>query len=798
MKKNEIITLIMALSTTLAFSQDLTQTVRGTICDTDNQQPLTAAEVLILGTNPLVGTITDENGKFRLEHVPVGRITLQLFYLGYEDRIIPNIEVNSGKEVVLDLHIQESAVQMEEVVVKAYKNKGQALNDMSLVSSRSISPEETRRYAGGFTDPSRLLSSFAGVTSTPDGGNDITVRGNSPKYIQWRVDGVEIPNPYHFDDQNSLGGEGLSVLNNNLLAASDFYTGAFSPEYGDVLSSVMDVKLRTGNNEHFESTIGVGLLGTDLTLEGPFKRGYGGSYLVNYRYSISSLISDLGLVDDSGIVKFQDATFKVVLPTRTAGTFSLFGVGGLSMYSFEDVTPETAAFPDNKTRDRDHRKDYDKGTFLGNVGLNHTRSFRNNSYLKTSFCYSASGIDDKVYQSNPATERILSYNNSLLRSAYSAAGTYHLKLNAKNKIRIGAKYTLTDYDFKQSMLQGDTAHMFTVVDFKEHVGSANGFVSWKHRINDKITLVSGLHYFHLLFNNTGALEPRLALNWKINPSNSLHAGYGKHSTMESVHNYFTRIEMEDGSVAEPNKELDLLKAHHFVLGYEKRFSKNLMAKAELYYQHLYDLPVENNDTSYYATINEGIDFKYVDLVNKGTGKNYGVELTLERFFADKYYFMINASLFNSTYKSLENIERNTAFNNHYLVNVLAGKEFENLGRKDNQTLAINTRLFFGGGKKIIPLLRDSGGNLDVDPENNRYWDYQKAYDTKLDDILQLNLSVSYKFNRPRATHEIFIDLMNVTNNQGRISEYYDESQPGSIGYITQFSFFPILMYRVYF
>ncbi len=798
MKKNEFIILILVLCAKLAFGQDLTQTVRGTILDNDNQKPLVGAEVIILGTNPLVGTITDERGKFRLEDVPLGRITIQLFYMGYEDLIIPNIVVNSGKEVLLDLTLQQSAVQMDELVVKAYKNKGQVFNGMSLVSSRSISPEETRRYAGGFTDPSRLMSNFAGATSTPDGSNDITVRGNSPKYIQWRLDGVEIPNPYHFDDQNSMGGEGLSVLNNNLLAASDFYTGAFSPEYGDVLSSVMDVKLKTGNNEKFESTIGFGLLGTDLTLEGPFKKGYGGSFLVNYRYSISSLISDLGLVDGSGIVKFQDATFKIVLPTWNAGSFSLFGVGGLSMYSFKDVTPETAALPNNKTRDTDHQKDYDKVTFLGNVGLNHSLSFQNKGFLKTSLCYSASGIDDQVFQNDSVSGKVLSFNNRLLRATYSVATSYHLKLNAKNKIKIGTRYTLTDYDFKQNMGQADTSLMFIVVDFKEHIGTVNSFVSWRHRINDQFTVVSGLHYNHVLFNHRGALEPRLALNWQINRSNSIHAGYGKHSTMESVHNYFTRTESEDGSMVEPNRDLDLLKAHHFVLGYEKRFSENLMAKAELYYQHLYDLPVENNDTSYYATINEGIDFKYVDLVNQGTGKNYGVELTLERFFADNYYFMFNASLFNSTYKSLENIERSTAFNNRYLLNVLAGKEFENLGRKDNQTLAINTRLFFGGGKKIIPLLRDSEGNLAVDPDNNNYWDYHKAYDTKLDDIFQLNLSVSYKFNRPRATHEIFIDLMNATNNQGRIYEYYDESQPNSIGYITQFTFFPNLMYRVNF
>jgi hypothetical protein len=129
---------------------------------------------------------------------------------------------------------------------------------------------------------------------------------------------------------------------------------------------------------------------------------------------------------------------------------------------------------------------------------------------------------------------------------------------------------------------------------------------------------------------------------------------------------------------------------------------------------------------------------------------------------------------------------------------LTGKEFRNLGKKDNQTLAINAKVFFEGGQRSIPLLKDAQGNVAVDPEKDRYWDYKKAYNNKLDNIYQLNLSVSYKFNRPKATHEIFLDLMNLTDNKSRMSEYYDESKPNKIGYLTEFGFFPNLMYKLYF
>lgn len=793
-----------------AFSQELTQTVRGKIVDIDNQLPLIGAYVVILGTEPQIGVSTDLNGDYRLENIPVGRITLQLSYIGYEKQTIPNIVVNSGKEVILDFKMQESVFNISEIVITATEDKGQAINEMALVSARSVSAEETSRYAGGVNDPSRIVSSFAGVATAQDGGNNIIVRGNSPKYIQWRLEGVQISNPNHFADQNSAGGS-ISALNNNLLSTSDFYTGAFSPEYGDVLSGVYDIKLRAGNNEKFESTFGFGLLGTDFTVEGPFKKGYGGSYLVNYRYSTASIAGDLGLVDLGGVPNFQDAAFKVQLPTKKAGMFSIFGLGGQSDFVFEDVTPELWHTPGDGSMQADISEDFKKESYLLTVGANHTISVSENSFLKTSISYSSDGINDEIFEiktidifdnnggflRDSVTNKALNFDSRLRNSTYQGALTFKSKLSAKSKLQIGTKYALSAFKFDQSLLQGDVPIRFTVANFNETVGTVRNFVSWKHRLNEDITIVAGVHNMNVLLNKKSTIEPRLAVNWKLNSTNSIHAGYGKHSSMESIHNYFAKVESADGTITQPNEDLGLLKVHHFILGYEKRFTDKLMGKVEVYYQHLYNLPVENIDTSYYATINEGLEFQYVDLVNEGTGKNYGAEVTLERFF-DSYYFMLNGSVYTSKYKSKDGVERNTQYNGNYLVNLLAGKEFDKLGKSKNQTFGINAKVFFGGGKKVIPLLRDAQGNIAVDAENNSFWDYENAYENKIEDIYQVTASVSYKWNKPKATHELFINIDNLTNTKGKLSEYYDASEPNSIGHVTQFGMFPNIMYRVYF
>ena len=811
MKKIFAAAVLVAIFTTGAFGQDFSQTVRGVLTDADSKLPLIGATVLILNSEPVKGTTTNENGVFRLEHVPVGRVDLQFSYLGYDEMTLSNVVVNSGKEVVLNVSLQESISKLNEVVVMANANKGEALNEMAVLSARSISPEQTNRYAGGFNDPSRILSNFAGVTNTQDGSNDIIVRGNSPKYIQWRLEGVEITNPNHFGDQSAVGGS-ISTLNNNMMATSDFFTGAFAPEYGDALSGVYDVKLRAGNNEKFEAVVGLGLLGTDITAEGPFKQGYGGSYLANYRYSTVSLLSDLGLVDLTGVLNFQDAAFKIMLPTQKAGIFSVFGLGGKSSFFLEDVTPALWETPGNNGQKGEITEDYKKGAHLANTGINHTISINAKSHLRTTLAYSNEDIDDDVFESksvklydddgtflrDSVVSRMVNFSSRLQKTTYRAATTWNYKINPKHKLQIGTKYTLFGYEFRQSQLKEESNERLPLVDFKEHIGTLRNFVALKSRLNEKLTIVSGLHNMNVLYNKKSTLEPRFALHWQLSPADALNAGYGKHSTMESIHNYFAKVEQPDGTITEPNKDLGLLKAHHFVLGYERRFGKNILAKVEAYYQHLYNLPVENNDTSYYATINEGLEFRYVDLVNEGTGKNYGVELTVERFFADNFYFLLNTSLYQSKYKSLEGVERNTQYNGNYLVNFLCGKEFTRLGKKKNKTLGLNAKVFYGGGRKIIPLLRDSEGNLAVDPANNRFWDYEKAFDDKLEDTYLIILSASYKWQKPKATHEIFLNLDNVTNHKGKITEFYDENEPGSVGHMTQFGFFPNLLYRVYF
>jgi outer membrane receptor protein involved in Fe transport len=482
------------------------------------------------------------------------------------------------------------------------------------------------------------------------------------------------------------------------------------------------------------------------------------------------------------------------------GKFSFFGVSGLDNLYIKDVKPTTWITPGDDKMMPDITQDFNKDNYLVNIGMNHIFNINTRSYIKTSAIYSQTSMDDDVYKSTIIGNEPnkLSYSSKIKSSIYTLAVKYNNKLNVKNTLQTGIEYAVHHINTLQNQLDKESNNLFALTDYQGNIGVLQNYVTWKHNFNEQLTFVAGLHNTNVLLNSKNTIEPRVAMNWNMTSTSVISAGYGKHSTMESIHNYFIRILQDNGTIVEPNKELDLLKSDHYVLGYNNSISKNVRLKIEMYYQHLYDLPVENSQTSYYSTINEYSDYKFVTLVNKGTGKNYGIEATLEKFFNKNYYFLINGSLFDSKYKTLEGVERNTKFNSNFLLNILGGKEFDRLGKKKNHTLNINAKLFFSGGQRYIPLLRDAAGNLAVDPKSNKFWDYNKAYVDKFENIYQINLSVSYKINKQHITHEIFLDLSNVTDNQAKFYEYYDENKPNNIGYIKQAAFVPNIMYRMYF
>lgn len=787
-KTKSILTLITFtfLSYTIpAQSQELQQTIRGRVIDMDSKATLPGANIIVLNTDPVLGTSTDMNGEFRIEEVPIGRIDLKISFMGYEERIIPNILLSSGKEVVLEIGLQESFYQMDEVQVVADKDKSKLDNEMAQISARTFSVEETKRYAGSFNDPARMVSAFAGVAADPEGDNSIIVRGNSPKGIQWRLEGVEIPNPNHFADEGSTGGP-INALNSDMLSNSEFYTGAFPAEYGNALSGVFDMSLRKGNNEQREYSFSVGALGIDATLEGPFHKNSNSSYLLNYRYSSLALLDNLNFVDFGGIPKYQDASFKVFIPTEKAGTFSVFGLGGKSniveeYYDEEDVEEEFLL------------EKYDYEARMAVVGLNHFLPLGNKTYLKSSLSTSTNGSGFNGFEPNNENKLMKIEETQLDKYTAKFASTLQHKFSARHNLQSGIVLTRHFFDFYYSTFNELRNEMETGLNNEGEADHYQAFISWKYRLSETLSLVSGFHAHGTNLNNKISVEPRASLRWQFDVEQTLTAGFGIHGKMESLPNYFSIVPSDEGTFSTPNKDIEFSKARHYVLGYENGLTDNLFLKVEAYYQSLYNIPVENDASSSFSLINQISGFTDRELVNKGTGRNLGLELSLERYFVKNYYFLATASIYDSKYKALDEVQRNTRFNGNYVANFLFGKEFELNSKSENKkVLSINTKISLLGARRFTPI------DLQASREQQTtVFKEDLAFTERADDVFIANFAISYRINSKNISQEFKLDIQNASNHSARLYQYYNVRED-KIEYGRQLAILPVVMYTIHF
>lgn len=770
------------MMTTVTKAQVNTQTVRGTVVDSDTHEPLIGATVMVPGSDPLIGTTTDLDGRFTLNNVPAGRIDLQVRMMGYEEQRLTNLLVNSAKELVLDIRMQEALVQLKEAVVSGRKGHGEVRNDMATLSTRKISVEETSRIAGGINDPARMVTTFPGVAGDPTGSNTIIVRGNSPKGVLWRLEGMEIPNPNHFTDDGTTGGP-INVLNSDMIDDSDFYTGAFAAEHGNVTSAVFDMKLRDGNDRKREYTLKAGVLGTDLTAEGPVPGVNGGSYLANFRYSSLALLDQAGIVDYQGVPQYTDGAFKLKLPAGRAGTFSLFGLGGRSNIRQEDrgVTGDSLF------------SQVDYGSRMGVVGLTHTRLLNSNNFLYTTVSLSGNGSHTDYQEVDVPGETPLEqrYKDDMGRWTWRLSSTLNTRINAAHKLRSGVIVSLDNFRMLSDDFNRETGRVDRQLDDKGSATVVQAFTSWKWRMSEKWTMTSGVHLLHHGLNGATSLEPRLGLRYQQSTVQAFTLGGGLHSRMEATMTYLAKVTDPEGHVIRPNEKLGLTRAAHAVVGYERMLAEDVQVKAEAYYQYLYDQPVEDDRTSGFWLGNYDGWFTTRTLVNEGRGYNAGVELSAEKFFTRGWHGMATLSVFEAKYKAMDGRWYNSRFNLGTVGNVLAGKEWKVGAAGKDRVITAGVRYSVMGGQWSTP----------IDLEASIAAGVQKLGDATMsrkgDPIGKLDMVVSYRVGRPRVSHEIKADVQNVLNAQTPVYAYFDR-RSGTIKTADQLAMLPVLQYTLRF
>jgi hypothetical protein len=778
-----------------------TSAVRGRVLDQQAETPLIGATVQVVDVQPALGGTTDADGNFNIKDVPVGRHTLRITYLGYNDQTVPNVLVTAGKEVQLNLRLEESLATLSEVVVRAQADKDKPTNELATISARQFNTEEVMRYSGGRNDVAKLVANFAGVAANNDARNDIIIRGNSPTGVLWRLEGLPIPNPNHFSTLGTTGGP-VSALNPNMIANSDFLTGAFPAEYGNALAGVFDINLRTGNPERFEVTAQLGAFtGLEAMVEGPLNKKQGGSFVVAYRHSFVELASAANLdFGTSATPAYKDLTFNVDFGQTRAGRFSIFGIGADSDIDFLGAEIDTAdlwAEPDQNA--------YSKSRF-GVAGLKHSLLLDDHSYIRTVLSAAYTGVDYYEDDLNPelaengAPFRQLNVEDDL--AVYRLSSYYNNKFNARFTLRAGVllqnQNLLTTVETREKTpdFDGDgRPDWWTQRDFDGAFNQAEAYAQGQYRVTEQLTLNYGVHGLYFEKTEDFAVEPRAAVNYRFAPKHTLNLGYGMHHQTQPLPVFLFRERRPDGTSVPTNADLGLTRSQHVVLGYDFKPAADWRFKAETYYQWIDGVPV-NSFASSFSLLNAGADFIFPEegsLVNDGTGTNFGLELTAEKFFSRGYYGLVTVSLYEAKYKGSDGVERSTAFNGNYVVNALAGREFQ-LGSTGRRFLTLDTKLTAAGGRPYTPV------NLEASRAAGREVLYtDRAFSERLDPYFRWDVKFGFRLNsaKRKLSQTFFLDFQNVTNHSNVFSMRYNETA-GQVGRVDQIGFFPDVLYRIEF
>lgn len=759
-----------------AIAQIPTQTIRGNIADENSQLPIVGATVFLLNTQ--YGCHSDSAGNFVMTNIPTGRYDIRISMTGYTTYLVREIEVGSGKELVFSFYLKEKLNTLSNVVIKQQVNKEQALNTMATLSATMLSVEEAKRYAGGFDDPARLVSAFAGVSSNVN-NNAISIRGNNPQAFQWKLEGIEIPNPNHFADMSAFGGGGITALSAQLLANSDFFSGAMPAEYNNALSGVFDIFMRKGNNKNREQTIQIGLLGIDVASEGPFKKGKNASYLFNYRYSTLSLLAPV-LPENAGGTNYQDLSFKINFPNTKTGTYTLWGIGLLDHSGAEAKTDTSLWKYESDSENQDVQQ------YMGAIGLSHKYSINRKQYLKSTFATTCQGINlnteqlDYTLHTTPKN-KITQNNYSMVLSSF-----IHTKFNTRHSNKTGINITNLMYDMHlQEAAQASTS-LSTIVSEKGNTQFIALYSNSSFQFSEKLNANIGINAQLLMLNKNFNIEPRIGFKYQLNSRQQISFAYGLHSRMERLNYYFGL----DSNKQYINRNLDFTKSHHLILAYNLNLSEFIHVKVEAYYQYLFNVPVIN-DSSFSILNNQNNWFFNEALVNKGNGKNYGIELSIEKYLSKGYYYLITASMFNSFYKGGDEVWRHTRYNRNFALNALVGKEWM-MGRNRKNTFGINIRFCYQGGDHHSPIHENMSQNM-----QSVYFNENQAYSLQLSPSFTGHFTTSYRINKMKSSHEIALKFLNFTQYQEFIGFQYN-FKTQQVDEIREAIFIPNLSYKIEF
>lgn len=766
--------------------QTYTQTLRGTVVDEASGSPVVGGEVLLVELE--MGTVTNEKGNYRIEGVPAGRYTLQVSHPEMEGFKLNGLVVIAGKELVTDVEMFRRTFEAETVLISAYTRI--LPKD---ISTRLFTVEETKRFASVYWDPARLAPSFPGVVQANDQSNHLLVRGNAPDAVQWRMEGAEIVAPNHlnnagtFSDRPTFSGGGTSMLSTQVMGNSKFSSGAFAAQYGNAIGGIFDVGLRKGNDEQFEFTAQMGLIGLDFSAEGPLSKKHEGSFLANYRYSTVGVLGLLGVPLGDERINYQDLAFHLHQRAGKAGEFSLFGLTGNSITESDHLA---GGVPSSQKELFDIR--YRSNTYVW--GGKHKLSLSPNSELVS--VVAASGTESSrfaIFYPDSLPNGYTVESDELSRKILSLNSTLSTRLKPNVNLLTGLIGSRRSYSQMTEQNELDSV-------FVDKLLNSGEWSSWMVQAFGKVSLDMrkglrldvGVHGLYYERTGEASIEPRVQLSRGSATGHRLSLAYGLHS-QEQYPGTYTVAPSSEMPSQQPNLSLGLTKSNHFTAGYRHRVTEWTYFQIETYWQDIYNAAIIPDPARPISGLNQLEPYLLDSMVNSGRGANYGVELTAERTLVRGFYYLLSGTYYESKYQAADGIWRDSQWAGRYILSGNFGWEKRRESRKGKQQVfGINIRGIQRGGLRAFPI--DLSASRAI---SRTVFEVRDGYEVKLPDYSRLDLRLTYQRNRKGLATTLALDIQNLLNTQN-VAYYYYDFVADEVLARNQLGTIPVLSYRIEF
>jgi len=743
---------IITISSLLLGQSNASGTVKGRILDADSQLPLAGANITVKSTD--IGSVSDKEGYFNIDQIPMGDYTITISFMGYKTKNKADIWVRPNGYEFLNIKLESSVIQINDVIVEESYFERSMIKEYQVVS---FNRDELRRYPGTGQEISRIINTLPSVASVGENRQDMMVRGGGPTENGFIIDNIPIPSVSHFKQADGRSNGPVGLINSDMVENLDFFSNGFSSKYGNKLSSFGDITYRSGNRENIEGEGFVGVGGLGFLIEGPLSDR--STYIVSYRMSYLDLLAN-AINASGGMPSYNDFQAKLEFRPNIYNTFSILMVNGGSVYDRNiDGAIDVGETEYGKLKN-------DQNT----IGVNYKHIWNNRAYTNTSISNSIKNSDAHFLNINTDKTVFNIIENTDIKNLRQVN---HLKLGPGSKMEFGfdAEVNETYYDYYRKLTKSE--FFINEIAFDRVVKTTNyaTFLTLKQNLFSKLIFSIGLRFDYNDYEKINLWSPRINLDYEIIRGKTnivfnsgvynqkpppIYIANDASNKLKSVNAYQHSISFEH--MLTPSTKLSLS-------AYQKEYTNSPI---------LPDATLHNDPTFLFDELR-----MYNGIASSGTALSDGLEILIQKKKVENFYGLVGGSIFNSTFTDYNGIKRNRNHNYRYIFNIVGGY-------RPNTDWEISIRWSYFGGRPYTPINLNASVLAD---EQILYLD--DFNEDRTPDYHSLFIHYEKRYNLKRSNLVLFFEVWN-TYNRENIETYFYSRVNNNIGKIVYFSTIPVV------